>query len=58
MTRRNDRSMNIPERDGPGFKSLDDLCTFIRIACEWDASIPFPKRPRREKPAKDRGSEP
>jgi hypothetical protein len=43
-----------------GFKCLDELRTFVRIACEWDASlgIPRPKRLPREKPADDRGSEP
>lgn len=60
MTRRDDQSVNIDGRDRAGFKSLDELRTFIRIACEWDASlgIPLPKRPRREQPADDRGSEP
>ncbi len=43
-----------------GFKNLDELRALIRIVGELDASlgIPLPKRPRRKKPADDRGSEP
>ena len=43
-----------------GFKNLDELRALIRIFGELDAGlgIPLPKRPRRKKPAYDRGSEP
>lgn len=60
MTRRDDQSASIAKHDGPGFKSLDELRTFIRIASECDASlgIPLPKRLQREAPAKDRESKP
>jgi hypothetical protein len=60
MTRRDDQSANIAGRGRPGFKSLDELRTFIRIASECDPSlgIPLPKRPRREAPADDLGSQP
>ena len=60
MTRRDDQSANIVGCDGLGFKSLDELRTFIRIACECDTSlgIPLPKRLQREAPAEDLGSKP
>jgi hypothetical protein len=60
MNRSDDHSADIAKRDGPGFKSLDELRTFIRIASECDASlgIPLPKRLQREEPAEDLGSKP
>ena len=60
MTRRDDQSANITGRDGPRFKSLDELRTFIRIASECNDSlgIPLPKRLQREEPAEDLGRKP